>query len=118
MKKKGGWKVEKFSYHKVYSRVESGKIFVAQSIQWDRGQSIRKKRAWKMDKFLYHKVYSRVEDEVYGKKGILHPSTIFQNTRILKIIKIFVSYHSGRGRSIRKKKGLESGKIFVSQNIS
>ena len=99
MKKKGGWKVEKFSYHKVYSRVESGKIFVSQSIQWDRGQSIRKKRAWKMDKFLYHKVYSRVEDEVYGRKRILHPSIYFK-IRILKIIKIFVSYYRGRERSI------------------
>ena len=55
MKKKGGWKVEKFSYHKVYSRVESGKIFVSQSIQWDRGQSIRKKGLGKWTNFCITK---------------------------------------------------------------
>ena len=59
---------------------ESGKIFVSQNIEQSTGRGIR-------------------------KKGILHPSTIFQNTRILESGKIFVSYHNGRERSIQKKKG-------------
>ena len=51
--------------------LESEKIFLSQSKQENRGRGIR-------------------------KKGILYSSTIFQNTRILEIIKIFVSHHSGR----------------------
>ena len=90
-----------------------------------------KKRGWKdFNIRIYTKIRRGLEDEVYEKR-ILHPSTIFQNTRIFKIIKIFVSYHRDRGRSIRKKwdwkvqkflynrvfSRVENGKIFVSQNI-
>ena len=63
-----------------------------------------KKRGWKdfhINIRIYTKIRRGLEDEVYEKR-ILHPSTIFQNTRIFKIIKIFVSYHSGRGR-VRKR---------------
>ena len=71
--------------------LKNGQIFVSQNIQWDRGRGIR-------------------------KKGILHPSIVFQNTRILEIIKIFVSHHK-KSMRYTKKKGLENGQIFVSQNI-